>query len=149
MDPVEVPLFTAEDGAVACGLPGYYCSIAHSGGRAVAATAKRSIGVDIERIQPRSPGLMDYLLRPDEYDVFSRLPLDKSHALILCWTLKEAALKAVRIGLRHSAKACRLEINYLAQSAKAFIEGSTTALRVAFIQQDGFYISVAFADRVS
>lgn len=85
------------------------------------------------------------MLRNDEQDMFDAMPLDRDRAVILCWTLKEAALKAVRMGLRQSAKACRLDINITAGTATAEITKSAVNLRAAFAEQQGYFVSVAWA----
>ena len=144
MEPEEVPLWTDAHGAVRCGVGDWHCSIAHAGERIVAVAAHRRIGVDVERIQPREEGIADYMLSEDERKMFDSLPLDRVRAVILCWTLKEAALKAVRIGLRHSAKACRLDIDYTTSTARAVITEPVVQLRAAFEEQDGYYLSVAW-----
>ena len=91
--PKDVCLRVGDDGAVRCDVPGWHCSIAHSNARVIAAVARRPIGIDIELIKPRAPGIAGYLLRPDERESFDALPLDQTRAIILYWTLKEAAPK--------------------------------------------------------
>lgn len=144
--PADVGLWTGEDGAVRCDLPGWHCSIAHAEERIVAAAARRPIGVDVEFIRPREPGIANYMLRSDELNMFDALPLDRTRAIILCWTLKEAALKAIRIGLRQSAKACRLDISHDSGTATAEITTPPARLRAAFAEQDGYYVSIAWGD---
>lgn len=147
--PADIGLWTGEDGAVRCDLSGWRCSIAHADERIVAVAAQRLIGVDVEVIKPREPGIASYMLRPEEREMFDALPLDRTHAIIMCWTLKEAALKAVRIGLRQSAKACQLDIDYGACTAKVAIDDPQINLRAAFAEQDGYYISIAWSDTLS
>ena len=144
MEAAAVPLWTDEDGAVRCEVSGWHCSIAHAEERIIAVAARRLIGVDVERIQPREPGIADYMVREDEQAMYNALPVDRVRAVILCWTLKEAALKAVRIGLRQSAKACRLDIDFAAGTATAMISRPAAILRAAFEEQDGYYVSVAW-----
>ncbi|MDE2730664.1 MAG: 4'-phosphopantetheinyl transferase superfamily protein [Bacteroidota bacterium] len=149
MEPQAVPLWTDEVGAVRCEVPGWRCSIAHSEQRVIAVAARRRIGVDVERIQPRDSGIADNMVRCDEQAMFDALPVDRVRAVILCWTLKEAALKAVRIGLRKSAKACRLDIDYAASTASALIVESAATLHAAFAEQEGYFVSVAWGRALS
>ncbi len=76
-------------------------SIAHSHGHGFAGLALLSeegrIGVDIEFIRPLNPRLSSRILTPQELKALPRSPNDKEHKqLILYWTLKEAALKALK-----------------------------------------------------
>ena len=140
--PATVPLRTAPDGGVdVVGVP-LYLSIAHSREHAVAAIGPRAVGVDLERIAPRSPGLARRMLRDDELAVFQALPLEPVCAVILVWTLKEAALKATRTGLRRSLKDLRLKIDVLKQRGRCFFpERDPVELR--FAERDGYFLSVA------
>jgi 4'-phosphopantetheinyl transferase len=141
--PPEVPLHVAPDGAVEVGGTAFHVSIAHSGERAVAAVADRPIGADLEEIRPRHPDLARFVLHPDEADLLDRLPLEPGQGLILCWTLKEATLKAVRTGLRLSPKKLRLEIDLPAASAQVEVDGGAVWL-ARFEERDGYYVAVAY-----
>ena len=143
MTPPQVPLHVADDGGVDVGDAATRVSIAHSGEHAVAAIAQRAVGIDLERIAPRHDGLLRFLLHPDEYVAFEALPLDHTHALILCWTLKEATLKALRTGFRRSPKKLRLEIDYSAQSARVHLL-DRPPMHLRFEKREGYYLAVAF-----
>ena len=147
--PKDVCLRVGDDGAVRCDVPGWHCSIAHSNARVIASVARRPIGIDIELIKPRDPGIAGYLLRPDERESFDALPLDQTRAIILYWSLKEAALKAMHIGLRQSAKACRLEVNMAERTATAQITKPPAELNAAFAEEDGYYVSAAWGAAAS
>ena len=142
--PRDVPLQVAADGAVELAGFDEVVSIAHAGGRAVAAAGRRALGVDVERIVPRRPDLYRFLLHSDEYgvlDVFER-PMDE--ALLICWTLKEATLKARRSGFRLSPKKLRLE----PQGAQIHIAGpGGERWHARFEVRDGFVVSVAYDPR--
>lgn len=141
--PPDVPLRVAEDGAVEAGRTGWHVSIAHSGARAVAVAARRPVGVDIEVITPRRPGVQRFLLHPDEYAAFEALSCDPTRALILYWTLKEATLKGLRTGLRLSPKKLRLSIDEAAGSASVWVEqGEPWEAR--YEERDGYFVAVAY-----
>ena len=78
---------------------GELVSISHSGGKAAAAYKKGCgfIGMDIEKIEPRHKAWYGDYFFPEE------LPLDEDPAsATLAWTVKEAVLKALGLGLRAS-----------------------------------------------
>ncbi|MGI9174565.1 MAG: 4'-phosphopantetheinyl transferase family protein [Rhodothermales bacterium] len=140
--PEAVPLHVAPDGAVEVDGSPYHLSIAHTEEYAVVAAAERDIGVDLERIVPRRPDLYRFLFYPEDYPLFEALELDRAHAHVLCWTLKEATLKAMRTGFRRSPKDVRLSINTAAQSARAQVDGRRWQLQ--FEERSGCYLTVAY-----
>ena len=142
-DAARVPLRVAGDGAVEVVGAEYYVSIAHSGEDAVAAVGTRRLGVDLERIAPRHPELHRFLLHPDEYGIFEKLPLDRTRACILYWTLKEAALKALRTGFRLSPKKLRLDLDLENRAARTHVEGGPV-LHSRFEEDGQFFTAVAF-----
>jgi len=143
--PANVPLRVAEDGGVDVDGAAIRLSIAHSGEHAVAAIAPHTIGIDLERIAPRHEGLPRFLLHPDEYAAFDALPLGHTASLILCWTLKEATLKALRTGFRLSPKKLRLEIDLPTQSARVHF-ANRSPMHLRFEERDGYYVAVAFEE---
>ncbi|MEF8939339.1 MAG: 4'-phosphopantetheinyl transferase superfamily protein, partial [Salinivenus sp.] len=121
--PEAVPLRRHADGGVDVDADAWHVSIAHSGPHALAACAPHPVGVDLEQIQPRDPGIADFLFRPEDRGLVERLPYAFDAALILCWTLKEAVLKARRSGFRTSPKALRLAVDPEAETAAVEIDG--------------------------
>lgn len=117
--PSAVPLRRADDDAVNVEQEDWHVSIAHSDETAIAACARHRIGVDLERIQPRDPGIADFLFRPEDRGLVDRLPYEDDASLILCWTLKEAVLKARRSGFRTSPKALHLSVQPDEETATA------------------------------
>ncbi|MGH3417295.1 MAG: 4'-phosphopantetheinyl transferase family protein [Actinocrinis sp.] len=74
--------------------------LSHSGDFAVAACGPRSVGVDLERIRPLPPPLLDLLATARSRDgAPERRALD-AMAPSLRWACKEAVLKQFGIGLR-------------------------------------------------
>jgi len=76
-------------------------SIAHSHGQGFAGVAhcptEGRIGVDMERIRPLHPRLASRMLTPREQKALRTSPKhQQNERLILYWTLKEAALKALQ-----------------------------------------------------
>ena len=140
--PRAVALRVAPDGAVEVADAPCQLSIAHTEEHAVVAAAESDIGVDLERIVPRRPDLHRFLFYPEDYPLFEALDLDRTHAQVLCWTLKEATLKAMRTGFRRSPKDVRLSINTAAQSARAQVDGRRWQLR--FEERSGCYLTVAY-----
>ncbi len=142
MDPEDVLLEIAEGGAVDVVDSNLHVSIAHSGDHAVAAAAPRYVGVDIETISPRHVDLHRYMLHPDEYHLMETLPLDRERAQILCWTLKEAVLKGMRVGLRYSPRKLQLEIDM--EGAAATVHTENGRRWTAFFEEwDAYYVAVA------
>jgi 4'-phosphopantetheinyl transferase len=140
--PGQVPLRRADDGAVDVVGGEWRVSIAHSGARAVAACAHHPVGVDLERIQARDPAVADFLFAPAERDWPDRLPYAPDAALVLCWALKEAVLKARRSGFRVSPKALRLAVEPSSERAHIRVEGGTE-WELAYARLDGFWAVVA------
>lgn len=110
--PEAVPLRVGADGApVVAGASGVVVSIAHAGrGEAVgaAAVAERPVGLDLERVRERQPGLWRRMLAPEERAVLDALggPTDDSQTLL--WSVKEAVLKGCRTGLRAGMRSVTL-----------------------------------------
>jgi 4'-phosphopantetheinyl transferase len=96
-------------------------SISHSGPHALAAAARHRIGVDLEHIEPREPAISRFLFAPEDRGLVDALPYPSDAALILCWTLKEAVLKARRTGFRTSPKELSLRVQ--PERETALIEG--------------------------
>jgi 4'-phosphopantetheinyl transferase len=104
----DVRLKVAPDDAVDVVGRNWRLSIAHCGPHAVAGISRDRLGLDLEKIAPRDPGLKRFLSHPDDAAVLQRLPFDEATTLILVWSIKEAVLKARRSGFRTSPKKLRL-----------------------------------------
>lgn len=140
--PGAVPLRRHPDGGVDVDAEPWHVSIAHSGPHAIAAAAPHAVGADLERIQPRDPAVASFLFRPEERGLIDRLPYESNAALLLCWSLKEAVLKARRSGFRTSPKALRLEVDPEAETARVEIDGEA-AWHVYYARLDGYWGAVA------
>jgi 4'-phosphopantetheinyl transferase len=83
-------------------------SISHSGDYAFCAALWDSpIGVDIERIEPRSAIFVEDYFTADEQSLVETAP---NYAPTLIWSAKEAALKALHLGLRADTR--RVNVNF-------------------------------------
>jgi len=140
--PSQVPLRRADDGAVDVVGTDWHVSIAHSDERALAAASRRPVGVDLERIRPRDPAVTRFLLHPEERELLDTLPYGENRSLLLCWTLKEAALKARRSGFQTSPTALRLRVAPAGQAATATMEGGRQ-WQLVYAELDGFWAAVA------
>jgi 4'-phosphopantetheinyl transferase len=78
-------------------------NLSHSFGLAVYAIARgRNLGIDVERIQPESAGedIARRFFSPREVSDLRALPAEaRTEAFFLCWTRKEAYIKALGTGL--------------------------------------------------
>lgn len=78
-------------------------SVAHADDRAVYAFARRSVGIDIERVRP-IPDMLSLargFFAASEYEaLMGASPDSRPRAFFLCWTRKEAYIKARGLGLR-------------------------------------------------
>lgn len=140
--PAEVPLRRAEDDAVDVAGTNWRVSIAHSGPHALAACARHCVGADLEHVEPRDPAIAHFLFAPGDRGLVDRLPYDPNAALILCWTLKEATLKARRSGFRTSPKALHLTVHPEEAKALAEVEGSAR-WSLCYAGLEGYWGAVA------
>ena len=83
---------------------GIYWSLSHKPAWTAAVVSDRPVGIDIERIAARNPGMFDRLADPDEWGLLGGR--EWGHFFRL-WTAKEAALKANGVGISGFGE-CRL-----------------------------------------
>lgn len=140
--PERVPLRRAADEAVDVEAADWQVSIAHSGLHAIAGCARHRIGVDLEHIQPRDPAIARFLFAPEDRGLVDALPYDADAALVLCWTLKEAVLKARRTGFRTSPKELHLQVRPESETASVEVEGGER-WTVPFSRLQGYWGAVA------
>ena len=85
-----------------------HCSLSHSFGWGVGAVSSGPVGVDVERVLPRSPSLATHIADEDEFEIMY-VPEERLDALIArVWTVKEAALKALGVGLAGLPRGVRI-----------------------------------------
>lgn len=145
--PATVPLRRADDDAVDVVESDWQVSIAHSGGHALAAAAQHAIGADLEHIKPRDPAIADFLFAPEDRGLVDTLPYGPDAALVLCWALKEAVLKARRSGFRTTPKALRLRVDPARGTAAVQVEGGQ-AWTVFYARLGDYWGTVAVPDDV-
>jgi len=87
---------------------GLHCSISHSHRFGVAAVALTPVGIDIEKIRPHDPRLLDYIAEATEAAGLRHLVGDNAELLTLIWTLKEATAKASGLGLGRALRRLRV-----------------------------------------
>ncbi|MCS7040842.1 MAG: 4'-phosphopantetheinyl transferase superfamily protein [Anaerolineae bacterium] len=134
-------------------------SISHSGDRAFCALDDRpgvTIGADIERIEPREPGLVAQFFAPAEQAVVAGAPAGKRDGLITAiWSAKEAVLKALRLGLRVDTRqlsclpmreAAAEGWLWLAIAAEGLPLSTPVRLRGRWRMEDGFVQTLAWAE---
>ncbi|MCB9679701.1 MAG: SDR family NAD(P)-dependent oxidoreductase [Alphaproteobacteria bacterium] len=96
--PLEMVVRTAESGEPIAEVPGWptaRVSVSHREGHAVAAAVSHGrIGVDLERVEPRSESFVQMWLSPEE-QALAPSPLEQT----LVWSAKEAVLKALGTGM--------------------------------------------------
>lgn len=85
--------------------PRLHISLSHSHGYAVATGDERAhVGVDIEFARRLSTGVERFFLAERERKMLPKLFPEKIIGSMVFWTLKEAALKALKTGLRTSLR---------------------------------------------
>ncbi|PEN12858.1 hypothetical protein CRI94_12705 [Longibacter salinarum] len=110
IDPADVRLKVADDGAVDVPDLMWHLSIAHCGPHAVAALSPTPVGTDLEAIAERDAGLERFLMHPEDERLLATLPYEHDASLILVWTIKESVLKARRSGFRTSPKKLNIDV---------------------------------------
>jgi 4'-phosphopantetheinyl transferase len=93
-------------------------SISHSGDRAFCALVEDGgIGADIERIEPRDWQFVEDYFSADEIRQVRLAPAEQSETVITAiWSAKEAALKALRLGLTVDTRSVSCSIGWHNQS---------------------------------
>lgn len=87
----------------------YTISISHSANHAVCAVTERPfwpIGIDLEQIESRADSFVEAYFTDDEQALINQTPFHMQDTLITAmWSAKEAALKALHLGLRADTRA--------------------------------------------
>jgi 4'-phosphopantetheinyl transferase len=89
---------------VPCPFDGNYWSLSHKSKYVTAIVSKEMIGIDIEEIRPRSESIFSLVASDEEWELSQDLSWD---TFFRYWTAKEAALKAVGVGIG-GLKVCRI-----------------------------------------
>lgn len=115
------------------GAPGFHFSIAHCGARAVCAAADVPVGCDLERERMLKHDITRRVCTPSE-----REGIRTNADLFALWTGKEAAVKAVGLGLRLPLSA--VEVG-LAEAACITVDGVPCVLRRT-ASENGWHLAV-------
>jgi acyl transferase domain-containing protein/phosphopantetheinyl transferase len=78
--------------------PGLHLSLAHKGNLAVAIVSTQPVGIDLERIEPRSDSFLEMAFTPDELALLAGTDAATEHTR--GWVAKEVAAKAAGTGLQ-------------------------------------------------
>ena len=113
--------------------PGFHFSISHCGERVVCAVADVPVGCDLERERVLKHDITRRVCTPTE-----RAAIRTNADLFALWTGKEAAVKAVGLGLRLPLSA--LEIG-LAETAYLMVNGADCVLHRT-VSEDGWHLAV-------
>jgi 4'-phosphopantetheinyl transferase len=102
LPPRAVPLTLGPQGKPQ--VPGLEFNLSHSGDRVVYGFGALPLGIDIEQHRPLDYGrLVQRFFAPEEWHQWQALPLGhQPQAFFQAWTLKEAYLKAIGVGLGRS-----------------------------------------------
>lgn len=92
-----------DEHGVPCPVDGSYWSLSHKPSCVAAVVGEERVGIDVEEIKPRSQTLFDYVAGEEEWQLSKKC----WQTLFRYWTAKEAALKAVGVGIT-GLKTCRI-----------------------------------------
>jgi len=115
---------------------GMHWSISHTSLFAAASLAKRPTGIDVEKIKPRSEGVINKVISSRE---MAHNTEDVTHFFFRVWTAKEAVLKAEGIGLAGLGK-CR--VTGVPDKFTMLMDYDGRAYRISQVFLDGHVASV-------
>jgi phosphopantetheinyl transferase len=75
------------------------CSVSHDQRFCIAVAHNRPVGVDLEKITPRSLGACHLFMHASEQTLVNTTAMDQATAALRIWSIKEAASKALNITL--------------------------------------------------
>jgi 4'-phosphopantetheinyl transferase len=76
---------------------GWYWTVTHKPAYVAGVAGRKPLGIDIERIRPRSRNLFKKIADQQEWQLGGE---DEWHLFYRFWTAKEAVLKAVGVGMK-------------------------------------------------
>jgi 4'-phosphopantetheinyl transferase len=135
----EIVILSAADGSPAVsigGKPMFSLSISHSNRHAFCALVDEgALGVDIEQVAPRIEGFAEDYFTAAEQALVAQSP-QRDLLVTAIWSVKEAALKTLRLGLSVDTRAvtCRIEpgspLDWQALAVEMDTERVNTAARL-------------------
>ena len=96
--------------------PPLHFNLSHSGPLVLCGIAPAPIGVDVERIRPRRPGLPRYALSEEEFFWYQSRG-SRWEDFYALWTLKESRIKYTGQGLDRAARSIRVPLLSPGESA--------------------------------
>ncbi|MGX4764084.1 4'-phosphopantetheinyl transferase family protein [Holzapfeliella sp. JNUCC 72] len=98
----------------------FFFSIAHSHNHVIVVTSQTNIGADIEQYQSINPKRFHRAFSTKEWDYLMTLSQDEqSYTALKLWTIKEAVLKAIGVGLPGNPKSVEIDLSTF-KSAKRY-----------------------------
>ena len=85
-----------------------FCSLGHSNAWGVGAVSAQPLGVDIEEIRPHTEEALSYISDPQEVEELREAREPTADLVTRIWTLKEAVMKGLGVGLNISPKQLRI-----------------------------------------
>ena len=113
----EIQILAAEDGAPEAFVDGRpirgSISITHRSGVAACVVAStKTVGCDLEAIEPRSQRFVDDFFTAREREATQRVEARlRDRFVALTWSAKESALKVLRVGLRRDTRSVEVELD--------------------------------------
>ena len=89
--------------------PEVHFNLSHSGELALCGVGEAPLGVDVEELRPRRPGLDRYVLSRTEFEWYAGQGGGWENLYTL-WTLKEARVKCLGTGLRTAPRDIRIPL---------------------------------------
>ncbi len=129
-----------DDDDVPVASSGIYWSVSHKPGCVAAVAALSRVGIDVEKVAPRRRYLFDLTASEEEWEIAG----GKSWpAFFRVWTAKEAALKAVGVGIG-GLRACRVKA--MPDDRRTLLEHDGVAYVVRHLHHSGHMVSVVAGD---
>jgi len=135
-------------------------SIAHKGSDAVAAAGRAALGIDLETIEARDAGFDQAAFDSAERELIDKLNGDSRDEWVTrAWCAKEAAGKALGIGLTHGPGTMTLrsvdpQVGHMivgcgARAAAEVTEADAPAFVVNYVRDGDFVVALAVPERTS
>ncbi|MBQ8122200.1 MAG: 4'-phosphopantetheinyl transferase superfamily protein [Ruminococcus sp.] len=120
--------------------PKAHFSLSHAEGIAACMVEDRECGIDCEGVRPLRPGVLRRAFSPEEQALVGSAE-DRDLMFFRLWTLKEAYIKALGIGLSYPLKEARFHI-----SPDGTVSGPEGFLYRQYLIRGRFVVSLALAE---
>lgn len=88
----------------------FHFNISHSGNYSVIAYDSVAVGIDIQKFRPINDSVAKHFLSDNEYKCLSDDNIKRQDTLNVLWTIKEAYIKLLGIGLSYDMRNCSINI---------------------------------------